>query len=149
MDDVLVGFVHLLRAAGLRVSSSEALDAFLAVRQVGLRNRSAVKAALRAAMVKRQQDIPLFDELFERYFSPNVDSIPFPKGQGDEVASAERPLKPHEAFMRQLQEAVQRLDLPPLDRLTEALLAGNVTVITAEMLRHLTPEQLQQLQNIL
>jgi len=149
VDDVLVGFVHTLRAAGLRVSSSEALDAFLALQQTGLRDRTAVKAALRAALVKRQEDIPLFDELFERYFSPNVEPIPFPQGDGGEEPAGERRLKPHEAFMRQLREAMQRLGLPPLDRLTEALLAGNVTVITAEMLRHLTPEQLQQLENLL
>ena len=49
--------------------------------------------------------------------------------------------------MRRLQEAMERLNLQPLDRITYALLAGNVTVITAEMLKHLTPEQLQQLEN--
>ncbi len=149
MDDVLVGFVQMLRAAGLRVSSSEALDAFLAVQHAGLRDRRTMKAALRAALVKRQQDIPLFDELFDRYFSPNAEPLPFP-GPGDEGQQGPSGrLKPHEEFMRQLQQAMERLGLPPLDRLTEALLAGNVTVITAEMLQHLTPEQLQQLENLL
>lgn len=147
MDDVIVGFIHVLRRAGLRVSSSEALDAMQAVEHTGLRERRTMKAALRAALVKRQRDIPLFDELFDRYFSPNVEPLPMPGlGQGDGDGRLHT-LKPHEQFMRKLQEAMERLGLPPLDRLTEALLAGNVTVITAEMLRHMTPEQLEMLAN--
>jgi len=149
MDEVLVGFIQVLRRAGLRVSSSEALDAFLAARQVGLRHRPTLKAALRAALVKQQRDIPLFDELFDRYFSPTAEPLPLP-GQGErEGPGLPGRLKPHEAFLQRLREAMERLGHRPLDRLTEALLAGNVMVITAEMLRHLTPEQLQQLENLL
>ncbi len=146
MDDVIIGFVHALRRAGLRVSSSEALDAIVAAEQVGLREREVLKAALRASLVKRERDIPLFDELFDLYFNPEA----HPPPGWDEPSAEETPwhtLPPNEAFMRRLQDAMERLNLPPLDRLTQALLAGNVTVITAEMLKHLTPEQLQQLEN--
>lgn len=151
MDDVLVGFVQALRAAGLRVSSSEALDAFQAATHTGLRDRTIMKAAMRAALVKRQRDIPVFDEIFDRYFSPSVEPMPFPgMGQGQEgEQDPQQYLKEHEEFMQRLREAMERMGRKPLDRLTEALMAGDVTVITAEMLEHMTPEQLQQLENML
>lgn len=151
MDDVLVGFVQALRAAGIRVSSSEALDAFEASKHAGIRDRSIMKAAMRSALVKQQQDIPTFDEIFDRYFSPTVEPMPFPgMGQGDDdEQSRQERLKAHEEFMQRLREAMERMGRQPLDRLTDALMAGNVTVITSEMLEHMTPEQLQQLENML
>ncbi len=149
MDDVLVGFIRVLRAAGIRVSTSEALDAMQTGRLTGLRDRRLLKAALRAAIVKRQQDIPLFDDLFDRYFDPNVEEVPVSPQMAQQGAQDAHPSKPHEQFMQALREALERLRLPQLDHLTEALLAGNVMVITAEMLQHMSPEQLQQLESLL
>ncbi len=149
MDDVIVGFVQVLRRAGLRVSSSEALDAIVAAEKVGLRRREVLKAALRASLVKRQRDIPLFDELFDLYFNPEA-RLPEHLRPDASDGGEDLPLHmlpPNEAFLRRLRDAMERLGLEPLDRLTEALLAGNVAVITAEMLRHLTPEQLERLEN--
>ncbi len=69
MDDKLIEFSNLLRQNGVRVSVAEDLDSFAALRVLGLGDRGALKAALRATMVKRQVDVPTFDELFELYFS--------------------------------------------------------------------------------
>jgi len=69
VDDKLIEFSSLLRQNGVRVSVAEDLDSFAAVRVLGLGNREALKSALRSTMVKRAVDVPIFDELFDLYFS--------------------------------------------------------------------------------
>ncbi len=69
MDDKLIEFSSLLRQNGVRVSVAEDLDSFAAVRVLGLGSRDALKSALRSTMVKRAVDVPIFDELFDLYFS--------------------------------------------------------------------------------
>src|SRR5271156_1033196 len=55
MQDKLVEFAKLLRENGVRVSLAETLDAF--------------RASLRSTMVKRSTELPVFEELFDIYFS--------------------------------------------------------------------------------
>lgn len=58
----------LLRHAGVRVSTSEVIDAARALAAVGVENADTVRLALRASMVKRRGDERVFDELFDLYF---------------------------------------------------------------------------------
>jgi uncharacterized protein with von Willebrand factor type A (vWA) domain len=65
----LVEFADLLRANGLRVGSAEIADATAAAALVGVEDRPTFRAALRATLVKRARDVPVFEGLFELYFS--------------------------------------------------------------------------------
>jgi uncharacterized protein with von Willebrand factor type A (vWA) domain len=67
--DLLQGFVHELRAAGLPVSMTENLDAMRAVEHLALEDREQFKAALAATLVKHHRHHPAFDTVFEVYFS--------------------------------------------------------------------------------
>jgi uncharacterized protein with von Willebrand factor type A (vWA) domain len=67
--DLLTGFVAELRAAGLPVSLTEAVDAAEAVRHVPLDDRDAVKYALGATLVKSSAHWRAFETAFEVYFS--------------------------------------------------------------------------------
>ncbi|MDO8433192.1 MAG: VWA domain-containing protein [Candidatus Binatus sp.] len=69
MQEKLVEFAHLLRENGVRVSLAETLDAFSASQVTGLGERDAFRAALRTTMVKRSTELPVFEELFDIYFS--------------------------------------------------------------------------------
>jgi uncharacterized protein with von Willebrand factor type A (vWA) domain len=69
MLDVLQGFVHELRLAGLPVSMTENLDAMRAVEHVPLQDREAFKTALSATLVKHHGHHNVFDTVFEVYFS--------------------------------------------------------------------------------
>ncbi len=69
MQEKLVEFANLLRENGVRVSLAETLDAFGAADVTGLAERDSFRAALRATMVKRRSELPVFEELFELYFS--------------------------------------------------------------------------------
>jgi uncharacterized protein with von Willebrand factor type A (vWA) domain len=65
----LVEFARLLRQHGVRVSPAEVGEAAQAAALVGLSEREAFRAAARATLVKRASDVPLFDRLFDLYFS--------------------------------------------------------------------------------
>jgi uncharacterized protein with von Willebrand factor type A (vWA) domain len=65
----LVEFARLLRQNGVRVSPAERADAARAAALLGVGDRAGLRAALRATLVKRAADVPLFDRLFALYFS--------------------------------------------------------------------------------
>ncbi len=70
MEATLHRFVRLLRLAGLRISIPEALDAMRCAGQPGvLSSRAVLHTALRVALVKDQRDEPMFDEVFDAFFS--------------------------------------------------------------------------------
>jgi len=67
MRHVALRFIQALRAAGLRISLSESMDALQAVAAVGV-ERELLREALAASLVKEEEDRPLFDETFARFF---------------------------------------------------------------------------------
>src|SRR6202161_3350515 len=69
MEEKLVEFANLLRQNGIRVSLAETLDAVTASDVTGLGERELFRAALRATMIKRASELPVFEELFDVYFS--------------------------------------------------------------------------------
>ena len=69
MLDVLTGFVGELRAAGLPVSMTEAVDAAEAVHHIPLEDRQALKYALASTLVKSSAHWKAFETAFEVYFA--------------------------------------------------------------------------------
>jgi uncharacterized protein len=69
VDAQIVEFAEVLRQNGIRVSPSEVQDAARAAAWVGVEDRSAFRAALRATMVKRALDEDAFVRAFELFFS--------------------------------------------------------------------------------
>jgi len=69
MERILSGFVATLRENGIRVSPSESLDAVQALGLCGMTGRRSTRQVLRLTLVKNINDIPTFNEVFNRYFS--------------------------------------------------------------------------------
>jgi len=122
MDDKIAEFTALLRENGLRVSMAEHLDAFRALEQVGVGEREVFKHALRATMVKRSVDLPVYDDLFDLYFSALGEAIR-ESGEGarellhlDEAA--------FQKLMEQLAEQLKNLDID-LSAIARALLEND------------------------
>ncbi len=69
MDAVINRFVFLLKKQGVRISPAESLDAMRALAWVALDDRDVVQTVLRSTLIKDVRDLPLFDEMFERFFS--------------------------------------------------------------------------------
>ncbi|HEY5164969.1 MAG TPA: VWA domain-containing protein [Acidimicrobiia bacterium] len=77
MLNVLQGFVHELRSAGLPVSMTENLDAMRAVEHIDIADRDLFRATLGATLVKHHRHWPAFETVFDVYFSlysPGVDA---------------------------------------------------------------------------
>jgi len=68
MEERVLDFIKGLRGRGVSVSTAESIDALGAVSVVGLEDPAPFKSALKAAVVKRNKDIPVFEELFPLYF---------------------------------------------------------------------------------
>jgi len=69
MEERIVKFISALRTGGVRVSLAESSDAFKAIEEMGVRNREGFRLSLRSTLVKDFKDIPLFEELFQLFFS--------------------------------------------------------------------------------
>jgi uncharacterized protein with von Willebrand factor type A (vWA) domain len=65
-----------LRAAGVDVAIVEVLDAAEALRHLDLADRRLLRSALQATLVKRPEDIGVFDELFDQCFPLTRHSSP-------------------------------------------------------------------------
>lgn len=122
MDRRVTELVRGLRAAGVRVSVAEELDALRAAAAGGVADRARFRTGLRACLVKDAQDQPAFDELFELYFGGGAP----PLSSGTEDLSPE-----DEQALRDALEAMEGR----LKRLLEWLVLGEGP----------TPEQLEAL----
>ena len=68
MADNIVGFGRTLRRAGFPMDSERISLALESALLIGLDNKENFRAALEATLVCRQQDLEVFDQLFDAYF---------------------------------------------------------------------------------
>jgi len=88
LRDQLVSFIAALRAAGVRISVAESIDAMNAVAAVGL-VRARMHEALAAALIKDEADRAIFDESFNRFFAaPRANRGEHPDQRGEQVSAA-------------------------------------------------------------
>jgi uncharacterized protein len=122
MEEKLVEFANLLRENGLRVSVAEVLDAFAASDLTGLGERDTFRSALRATMVKRATEVPVFDELFDLYFS-GLGEIMKQAGQGvqDALSMSDQEFQ---EFLDQMEELLKKHG-KELSELARNLLSNN------------------------
>jgi uncharacterized protein with von Willebrand factor type A (vWA) domain len=87
LRDQLVSFIAALRAAGVRISVAESIDAMNAVAAVGL-ERSRMHEAMAAALIKDEADRAIFDESFNRFFAaPRAARGEHPDHRGEQVSA--------------------------------------------------------------
>ena len=68
-DRLAVGFVRLLRTAGLSISASSTINYSQALDAVGLSERDDVYWAGRATLLHHPEDVPLYDNVFRIYWN--------------------------------------------------------------------------------
>jgi uncharacterized protein with von Willebrand factor type A (vWA) domain len=112
MLDRLEALVGLLRRAGVAVHISAVIDAAQALANIDLDARREVVAALRATLVKRAEDLPVFDSLVGRVF-PTGSTRPVPT----EALGAGSPAE--EALNESVRRALAAGDRAELRRLAE------------------------------
>ncbi len=72
----VVGFCRALRTRGLPLGPREASDALRALAAVDVADRRGSYLALRTVLTSRREDLPVFDQVFEEYWNPPVDTPP-------------------------------------------------------------------------
>ena len=125
MQRRILDFTNILRRAGIRVSTAEALDAFQALEVLSIDDREVFRDALGATMVKRAADVPTFHELFDLFWSGFYDSL----RESFDQASAGLPERmDYEALLRQIAELLQTMEgeSPALSDLARAMLTGDL-----------------------
>ena len=78
MQHTLEQFFRALRAAEVRVSPAEAIDASRAVMVTGYADRTLFKDALCSTLAKSSDEVGRFDEVFETFFARDAVSMPPP-----------------------------------------------------------------------
>src|SRR5205823_4660563 len=101
---------------GLRVSPSELADAARASLALGVDSRDEFRSALRATLVKRGADAPVFERLFQLYFTGAKDLLEGLQG------SLVRGLEEQGLNELDLEEVAKALLETPLSPLADALL---------------------------
>ena len=129
MDERLEDFAGLLRQNGLRISPAEVSDAMQAALLVPLEDRDSFRGALRATLVKRGQDAPVFDRLFELYFMGAKDLVEGLEGSLLDAIEAE---KLSESDLEQIAQLLSQMS-----PLTQALVEGRTDQL-ARLLRQAT-----------
>lgn len=75
MQKKILEFTNILRKSGIRVSTAEAIDTFKALDELSMDDREIFRDALRSTMVKRGEEVPTFDQLFDLFWSGFYDSL--------------------------------------------------------------------------
>jgi hypothetical protein len=107
VDRRILRLGRALREEGAPVSTPEILDAARAALAVGVDRRDDLRAALRAALVKRSEFIEAFDGHFERLF-PSVIPKPRKRSRGTGEAPEDRGLGTGEQAARERRESRER-----------------------------------------
>lgn len=89
MENRVVEFIRGMRAAGVRISLAESIDAMQAIGVLGIQDKNVFRESLRATLVKDSEDRPVFEELFPLYFG----------GGGPPLQNALEDLSPDEQEM--------------------------------------------------
>src|SRR5919197_6553008 len=64
----VLAFTHLLRAMGVDVSPGQALDLVRALEHAPITSREDFRGAARCTLIRRREDLPLFDQAFDFYW---------------------------------------------------------------------------------
>jgi uncharacterized protein with von Willebrand factor type A (vWA) domain len=68
MKEQILQFAEILRGSGIRIAPEETLDCLTGMEHVDLRDRDLFRALLRTTLVKRAEDLPTFEHLFDLFF---------------------------------------------------------------------------------
>lgn len=89
MQHTLEEFLRALRAADVRVSPAEAIDAARTAAAVGYADRELFKDALCATLAKSRDEVVRFDETFETFFTRDPFTLPPPPEGGEPAAGGD------------------------------------------------------------
>ena len=129
MQKKILEFTNILRKSGIRVSTAEAIDAFEALDELSIEDREIFRDALRTTMVKRGEEVPTYDELFDLYWSGFYDNLR--ETFGDAAASLSGLGIDLEELLKRIAQQIQAMqgDSGELSELARAMLTADLSVL--------------------
>ena len=126
MQKKILEFTNILRKSGIRVSTAEAIDAFAALDELSIDDREVFRDALRSTMVKRGEEVPTFDELFELFWSGFYDRLRDTFGEA--IQGLDATGLDLEDLLRQIAEQLQNMqgEMGDLSELARAMLTADL-----------------------
>ncbi len=140
MRATLSDFVRVLRGVGVRISTSEVLDAYRSVEKLGIDDRELLKSALGSTLAKTAEEWEIFDGCFDRFFALQDMAEELDENvAGEERNSADAP--PPSGLpgggggggAADAEENETPVDLSTLSPLSQLLLDGDVEDLATEM----------------
>ena len=127
MQKKILEFTNILRKSGIRVSTAEAIDAFTALEELSIEDRGIFRDALRTTMVKRGEEVPTYDQLFDLFWSGFYDNLR--EAFGEATGGLDAAGIDLEDLMRRIAEALGQLegDFGDLSELARALLTADLS----------------------
>jgi uncharacterized protein with von Willebrand factor type A (vWA) domain len=125
----ILEFTNILRKSGIRVSTAEALDAFQALDELSIEDRGIFRDALRTTMVKRGEEVPTYDELFDLYWSGFYDNLR--ETFGDAANALSGLGIDLEELLKRIAEQIQNMqgDAGELSELARAMLTADLSAL--------------------
>lgn len=96
--DLLLVFIRALRRGGARIPADASLNAAQGLAEVGFDDRERVRAALRATLISREEDLPIFERFFPEFWrrltdeADLLDELYDTEDGGDDAADPIAPL---------------------------------------------------------
>jgi uncharacterized protein len=90
----LIAFGRMLRHAGLQVGTDRLITLSEALQLIDIGSRDEVRAACRAVLIERQEDIATFDSLFDQFWSDQHDHTSLSRPSGSERLPAKSDARP-------------------------------------------------------
>ncbi len=133
MDDRVVEFIAGLRAAGVRISIAESVDALRAIEQAGIEDKGLFRAALQTTLVKDPEAVPAFQRLFPMYFGHDQPPMQQPGG-GDTLTEEEQ-----QQLQQLLQHMLATMTPQQLAQLFQSMISGQQ--LSREQIRDILNQQ--------
>jgi hypothetical protein len=117
----LLGFCEELRGEGVAIGTSEILDAFAALTEVGWTSQADFREALASTIAKSQEDRRVFELLFDRHFFRAAEAEAVQRGVGEQGEGGAGGAQGEDG-----EAAAERLDVDALgEAIREAMAAGD------------------------
>jgi uncharacterized protein with von Willebrand factor type A (vWA) domain len=141
----IIEFTNLLRKSGVRVSVAETIDAFASIDELSLDDRELFRDALRTSMVKRGDDIPTYDRLFDLYWSGFHDVLRDQLGEAVGSMGEDFDL---DQLLEALRQMLENMDLD-LSDLVKAMLSMDANQLEQLIRQSGNEAGLERIQNML
>jgi uncharacterized protein len=140
-----VAFCRALREQGFPLGVEHSRDAVRALASGTLESREAARLALRCVLVSRPEDLRLFDELFDDFFS--AESAERPKGPSPKFPFPEAPRNDKEepSLARWLRQGEEN---PDDDNPEQSPMASDMPALARKDFRDFTDEELSLIEQI-